>query len=93
MSFLTDDKKEKLDGFVMRYEMNMRRGRRMEVEVTKIDLDKELSDKEFELPKDEWYPAQDLDSSSGFTNTNSGTTAKLWLTAFGEPVPAYRTTS
>ena len=57
---------EKLDGFVMRYEMNMRRGRRMEVEVTKIDLDKEISDKEFELPKDvEMKPMKDMQNMFG----------------------------
>jgi hypothetical protein len=43
---------EKLDGFVMRYEMNMRRNRRMEVEVTKIELGKDIDLKEFEIPKD-----------------------------------------
>jgi hypothetical protein len=43
---------DKIDGFVMYYEMNMRRGRRMIVEVTKIDIKKEVTDKEFEIPKD-----------------------------------------
>ena len=43
---------DKIDGFVMQYEMNMRRGRRMIVEVTKIDLKKEVAEKEFEIPKD-----------------------------------------
>ena len=43
---------DKIDGFVMQYEMNMRRGRRMIVEVTKIDLKKELTEKDFEIPKD-----------------------------------------
>jgi GLPGLI family protein len=43
---------DKIDGFVMRYEMNMRRNRRMEVEVTKIDTSKEIADKEFDIPKD-----------------------------------------
>jgi len=42
---------EKVDGFVMRYEMKMRRNRRMEVEVTKVDLTKEIDAKEFEIPK------------------------------------------
>ena len=42
----------KIDGFVMRYENKMGRGRQMIVEVTKIDLGKELADKEFEIPKD-----------------------------------------
>jgi len=43
---------DKIDGFVMQYEMNMRRGRRMIVEVTKIDLKKEVTEKDFEIPKD-----------------------------------------
>lgn len=43
---------EKIDGMVMQYEMNMRRGRRMIVEVTKVDLKKEISEKDFEIPKD-----------------------------------------
>lgn len=43
---------DKIEGFVMQYEMPMRRGRRMIVEVTKIDLEKEVADKEFDIPKD-----------------------------------------
>ncbi len=43
---------DKIDGFVMQYEMSMRRGRRMIVEVTKIDIKKEVAQKEFEIPKD-----------------------------------------
>jgi len=43
---------DKIDGFVMQYEMNMRRGRKMVVEVTKIDLKKEVTAKDFEVPKD-----------------------------------------
>ncbi len=43
---------DKVNGFVMQYEMNMRRGRRMIVEVTKIDLKKEVTEKDFEVPKD-----------------------------------------
>lgn len=43
---------DKIDGFVMRYEMNMRNNRRMEVEVNKIDTSKEIADKEFDIPKD-----------------------------------------
>lgn len=43
---------DKIDGFVMRYEMSMRRNRKMEVEVTKIDTNKEIADKEFDIPKD-----------------------------------------
>ena len=43
---------DKIDGFVMGYEMNMRRNRKMVVEVTKIDITKEIADKEFEISKD-----------------------------------------
>ena len=41
---------DKIDGFVMRYELNMRRNKRMEVEVTKVELDKVIDDKEFNIP-------------------------------------------
>ena len=43
---------DKIDGFVMQYEKKMPRGRVMEVKVTKIETDKEIADKEFDLPKD-----------------------------------------
>lgn len=43
---------DKIDGFVMAYEMKMRRNRTMMVEVTRVDLNKEIADKEFEVPKD-----------------------------------------
>ncbi len=43
---------EKIEGFVMRYEMSMRNNRKMEVEVTKVDTEKEIADKEFDIPKD-----------------------------------------
>ena len=43
---------DKIDGFVMMYERSMPRGRKMEVRVTKIEIDKEIADKEFEIPKD-----------------------------------------
>ncbi len=43
---------EKIDGFVMQYERSMPRGRVMEVKVTKIDMDKDIAAKEFEIPKD-----------------------------------------
>ena len=57
---------EKIDGFVMRYEMNMRRNRRMEVEVTKVDTSKEIADKEFEIPKDvDIKPAKEMGSMFG----------------------------
>jgi hypothetical protein len=43
---------DKVNGFVMMYETKMPRGRVMEVKVTKIELDKEIAAKEFEIPKD-----------------------------------------
>ncbi len=43
---------ELLNGFPMQYERNMARGRHMTVEVTKLVIDKEVGDKEFEIPKD-----------------------------------------
>lgn len=43
---------EKINGFPMQYETTMNRGRKMIVEVTRIDIEKEIKDKEFELPKD-----------------------------------------
>jgi hypothetical protein len=43
---------DKVEGFVMMYERNMPRGRKMEVKVTKIEIDKDIAAKEFEIPKD-----------------------------------------
>jgi GLPGLI family protein len=43
---------ELIDGFVMRYETKMRRNRTMIVEVTKLEIEKEVADKEFMIPKD-----------------------------------------
>jgi len=43
---------ELLNGFPMQYERNMNRGRHMTVEVTKLVIDKDIADKEFEIPKD-----------------------------------------
>ena len=43
---------EKINGFVMSYSTKMRRNRTMEVVVTKIELGKEIDDKEFTIPKD-----------------------------------------
>jgi GLPGLI family protein len=43
---------ELLNGFPMQYERNMSRGRHMTVEVTKLIIDKDVADKEFEIPKD-----------------------------------------
>lgn len=57
---------DKVDGFVMGYEMPMRRNRRMEVYVTKIELDKEIADKEFDIPKDiELKSIKEMQSSFG----------------------------
>ncbi|MFN8251243.1 MAG: hypothetical protein U0V75_05115 [Ferruginibacter sp.] len=41
-----------LAGFPMQYEMKMNRGRKMIIEVTRIVTDKEIADKEFDIPKD-----------------------------------------
>lgn len=43
---------DKLEGFPMQYTTNMGRGRKMTIEITKIVTDKEIADKEFEVPKD-----------------------------------------
>ena len=60
---------DKIDGFVMGYEMNMQRNRRMEVQVTKIDTQKEIADKEFEIPKDiEIKPMKDIQNMFGRGN-------------------------
>lgn len=41
-----------LNGFPMEYERNLRGGRKMSVQVTKLVIDKEVADKEFVIPKD-----------------------------------------
>lgn len=43
---------DKVEGFVMAYETKMRRNRTLTVEVTKVELDKKIEDKEFDIPKD-----------------------------------------
>lgn len=43
---------EQIDGFVMRFETKMRRNRTMIVEVTKLETEKEVAEKEFTIPKD-----------------------------------------
>jgi GLPGLI family protein len=43
---------DKIDGFVMQYDMKIFRGRTMEVRVTKIETGKDIAAKEFEIPKD-----------------------------------------
>lgn len=55
-----------LTGFPMQYEMNLNRGRKMIVEVTKVVTDKEIADKEFEIPKDfVLKPAKDMQNGDG----------------------------
>ena len=55
-----------LNGFPMQYERNMNRGRHMTVEVTKLVIDKDVADKEFEIPKDiEIKPAKDMQNGGG----------------------------
>ncbi len=55
-----------LAGFPMQYEMKMNRGRKMTVEVTKIVLDKEIADKEFDIPKDVTLKsAKDMQNGDG----------------------------
>lgn len=57
---------EKLNGFPMQYERNMNRGRKMTVVVTKLVTDKEITDKEFELPKDiEFKSMKDMQNMGG----------------------------
>jgi hypothetical protein len=57
---------DKLNGFPMMYEMTMNRGRKMTVEVTKIDIEKEVKDKEFEIPKDvEVRAMKDMQNGGG----------------------------
>jgi hypothetical protein len=46
------DNFDKVDGFVMMYSRKMPRGRLMEVAVTKLEINKDISDKEFDIPKD-----------------------------------------
>jgi GLPGLI family protein len=41
-----------LNGFPMEYERTLRGGRKMSVQVTKLVIDKDIADKEFEIPKD-----------------------------------------
>ena len=55
-----------LAGFPMQYDMKMNRGRVMTVEVTKINTDKEVADKEFEIPKDFVVkPMKDMQNANG----------------------------
>lgn len=55
-----------LAGFPMQYEMKLNRGRKMIVEVTKLVIDKEVADKEFEIPKDFVVkPMKDMQTGNG----------------------------
>ncbi len=57
---------EDLNGFPMEYERNMNRGRKMTVQVTKLVIDKDVADKEFEIPKDiEIKPMKDMQNGGG----------------------------
>ena len=57
---------DKIDGFVMAYETKMRRGRIMTVQVTKLDVEKEVADKDFEIPKDfDLKPMKEMRSMMG----------------------------
>lgn len=57
---------EKVNGMVMRYETRMRRNRRLEAEVTKIETGKEIPLKEFEVPKDfEVKPMKEMQNMFG----------------------------
>ncbi len=57
---------DKIDGFIMQYESNMGRGRKMTVTVTKLDIQKEVKDKEFDISKDfELKPMKDMQGPGG----------------------------
>ena len=57
---------EDIAGFPMQYEKTLNRGRKMTVQVTKVVIDKEIADKEFDIPKDiEVKPMKDLQNGGG----------------------------
>jgi GLPGLI family protein len=57
---------DKLNGFPMQYEIKMRRGMVFTIEVTKIDMDKIIEDKEFDIPKGfELHPIKDMQGPGG----------------------------
>jgi hypothetical protein len=57
---------ERIKGFPMQYEMKLGRNRLMTVEVTKLDIEKEVKDKEFEISKDfDVKPAKDMQGPGG----------------------------
>jgi GLPGLI family protein len=56
----------KIDGFVMQYETKMRRGRVMTVQVTKVETNKDIAAKEFEVPKDfDLKPMKEMQNMMG----------------------------
>ena len=60
------DNFELVNGFVMMYERKLPGGRSMEVKVSKIDFTSEISNKEFELPKDvEFKPMSEFGRGGG----------------------------
>jgi hypothetical protein len=65
-SQIGSDGMDKLNGFPMQYERNLNRGRKMTVQVTKLVTDKEVTDKEFEIPKDiDIKPMKDMQNGGG----------------------------
>ena len=57
---------EELNGFPMQYERTLPRGRKMSVQVTKLVIDKDIADKEFEIAKDiEIKAMKDMQNSGG----------------------------
>jgi hypothetical protein len=57
---------DKIEGFIMQYESNMGRGRKMAVTVTKLDVQKEVKDKEFEVSKEfDLKPMKDMQGPGG----------------------------
>ncbi len=63
---LSSNGMDQLNGFPMQYERTMNRGRKMTVQVTKLVTDKEIDDKEFDLPKDiELKPMKDMQNGGG----------------------------
>ena len=64
---LSADDMINLNGFPMQYERKLNRGRKMIVEVTKLVTDKEVTDKEFNIPKDvEVKPMKEMQNGGGF---------------------------
>lgn len=56
----------RIKGFPMQYEMKLGRNRSMTVEVTKLDIEKEIKDAEFEISKDyDVKPAKEMQGPGG----------------------------